>query len=146
TVDVTSDEYNELVLQLTKLNELKSSLEEKISILDDRIDRLENSTATDEQVAKAQTYVTKAVENATGVYDIVYNHSEELFESNAYLNQYMNSITTIESESIKGSLKSFGIGAAAGLLIGLVAWVADAFILEFKDAAKRQNETKEELK
>lgn len=138
TVNVTSDYYNNLVLELSDLNEQKSSLEERISILNDRITMLEGAPASADEIAKAEEYTNSALSNATSIYDIVYSHSEELFNSNAYKNQYMNSITTIESDSIRNSLKSFLIGAAAGLVIGLVAWGLDALILEIKNNREKE--------
>ena len=144
TVDVTSDYYNELVLKLTDLNEQKTSLQERITILTDRIDHLEGTPATEEQKVKAAEYIETALNNANSIYDIVYDHSDELFNSNAYKNQYMNSITTTKSDSIKNYLKSFLIGAGAGIVIGLLAWGVDAFVLEFKNSKKEMEVVKNE--
>ena len=140
TVDVTSDYYNELVLNLTALNERKSALEERITVLDNRITMLEGTPATADQVSKAENYVASAIENANSLYDIVFNHSNELLNSNAYQNSYMHSITTTESSSIRDSLKSFAIGAGGGLFIGLAIWAVDAFVLELKNSRKEEKE------
>ena len=137
-VEITSDYYNELVGRLTSLNNQKSTLEERITILTNRINRLEGAPATDEQVAKAGEYVDSALENARRIYDVVYSHSQELFSSNAYNNRYMHSIITYESDSITNYLKIFVIGAAGGLFIGIVAWGIDAFVLEFKNSSKEK--------
>lgn len=138
-VEVNSEYYNDLVLELSNLNSRKSSLEERIAILDKRIERLEGPAATEEQVAKAATYIDSALNNANSLYNLVNNHADELFKSNSYQNQYMHYITTFENDSISNHLKMFLIGAAAGLFIGVAIWVVDAFVLEFKDANKRQN-------
>ena len=140
TVDVTSDYYNELVLELTSLNEQKTALEERITVLNKRIDMLEGEPATAEEVNKAESYINTALANANTIYNIVYNHSDELVNSNAYQNQYMHAIITSDSDSIKDSIKLFAIGAGAGLFIGLAAWAVDAFILEIRDSQRRQKE------
>ena len=140
TVDVNSDYYNNLVLELSTLNERKTALEERITVLDKRIEMLEGTPATAEQVSKAESYINTALANANIIYNIVYNHSDELVNSNAYQNQYMHAIITSDSDSIKDSMKLFLIGAGAGLFIGLAAWAVDAFILEIRDSQRRQKE------
>ena len=135
-VEITSDYYNELVGRLTALNNQKSTLEERITILDNRITKLEGEPATAEQVAKASEYVDNALNNAKSIYNIVNKHSQELFSSNAYNNSFMHTIITSEADSLKDNLKLFAIGAGAGLFIGLVIWFSDAFILEFKNSKK----------
>lgn len=143
TVPQTNPEKNALMLQLTDMNEQKSSLEERISILNDRITRLDGMPATDEQKAKADEYINTALTDARSIYDLVNKNAAELFESNAYQSRYMHSITTSVSEKLSDSLKLFVVGAAAGIAIGLIAWVADAFVIEFK-AVKKADEKKEE--
>ncbi len=143
TITQTDPTRNALELQLTAMNEQKSALEERIAVLTDRITRLDGTPATDEQKAKADEYITTALTDARSVYDMVNKNAAELFESNAYKSRYMHSITTNVSEKFSASIKLFAIGAAAGLAIGLVAWIGDAFIIEFK-AVKKANEKKEE--
>ena len=137
-VKVNSNYYNELVFKLSLLNEEKTSLERKISRLDSKINMLEGAPVSEDKVEKAEEYVSSALENAGKIYNAVYNHSNELYSSNAYKNQYMHAITTTESDSIRSSLKLFVIGAAAGLFIGLMAWGIDAVVLEFKNSKKEQ--------
>ena len=143
TVPQTNPEKNSLTLQLTNMNEAKSALEERIAILTDRITRLDGTPATDEQKAKADEYITTALTDARSVYEMVNKNATELFESNAYKSVYMHTITTNVSEKFSENLKLFVIGAATGAVIGLVAWIGDAFIIEFK-AVKKANEKKEE--
>lgn len=138
TIDRTSDYYNQLVMNLTAANEQKSSLEEQISMLDYRIEKLEGPEATAEDKAKAQAYIDEALENATQIYDLVNNSSYQLFNSNSYNNRYMHAVVTSESEKLSDNLKSFGIGAAVGLIIGIVLWIGDAFILEFRSSHKNE--------
>ena len=142
-VDVYPDAYYNLILHLEDLNNQKSSLARTIAILTDRIAMLEGPDATDEQKANAQGYVDNAMENANRTYSLVNWTAKELFKSNAYKSKYMHTVTTYESEKLSASLKMFLIGGAAGLGIGLIAWVADAFIIEFK-AVRKANERKEE--
>ena len=137
-VQVNSDYYNELVFRLTELNEEKTTLQRKISILNSKKEKLEGAPASQDKVDKAEEYVAVALSNANEIYNIVYNHSNELYSSNAYKNQYMHSITTTESDSIKSSLKLFAIGAVAGLFIGVAAGGVDALVLEFKNSKKEQ--------
>lgn len=141
-VPYVNPEKNKLELELTAANENKSALQEKIKKLEDRIAKLDGPEATAEQKAKADEYVSNALVDARKVYTTVSNNTEELFNSNAYQSRYMHKITTSDSERFSESLKLFLIGAAAGLAVGLVAWVADAFIIEFK-AVKKANENKE---
>ena len=143
TVDRTSDYYNGLVMSLIDAHKEKSSLEKRISTLDYRIDKLEGAPATDEQNLKAKTYVDDAFSNAQRIFELVNDSSNELFDSNNYNNRYMHSVTTVEAEKFTKNLKLFGIGAGAGFLVGLVIWIADAFILEFK-SVRKANELKEE--
>ena len=142
TVDVTSDTYNALILKLKDLNAQKSSLEERIAKLTDRISRLEGTPANDEQKAKAKSMVDEALARAKEYYEHVNENAKELFSSNAYTSKYMHAITTYESERFSDNLKLFAIGAAAGLLLGLIIWIGDAFVLEFK-AVKRANDLRE---
>lgn len=141
-VPYTDPEKNRLELELTAANENKSALQERITKLEDRITKLDGPEATAEQKAKADEYVTNALADARNVYTMVNENADELFNSNAYQSRYMHKITTSDSEKFSDNLKLFLIGAAAGLAVGLVAWVADAFIIEFK-AVKKANENKE---
>ena len=142
TVDRTSDYYNALVNSIIAANEEKSAVTQRISILDYRIEKLEGTPATDEQVAKAETYVNSALVSAKNLYSLVRDSSAELFDSNAYNNKYMHTITTSESEGLSSTLKQVGIGVALGGALGLIVWIADAFILEFR-RVKRVNEERE---
>ena len=143
SVPQTNPEKNALILQLTDMNEHKSALEEQIAILGDRITKLDGPAATAEQKAKADEYVATALVDASNVYDLVLQSAKELFNSNAYQSIYMHAVTTSVSERFSDSLKLFLVGAAAGLAVGLVCWIGDAFILEFR-AVKKANEKKEE--
>ena len=138
TIDVTSDYYNELVNSLTTLNERKSSLQEKITFLDSKIAKLEGAPATDEQIASVEVYVDSVLDNASRMYDVVNSATNELYHSNAYESKYMHFITTYESDSLKDNLKSFIIGGAAGLFVGIIIWGVDALILEFKHSTKKE--------
>lgn len=138
----TDAEKNRLINQLTAMNQSKTALEERISILNERIAKLDGEPATAEQKAKADEYIQIALDDARKAFTLVSQNAEELFASNAYKSRYMHAITTSESEKLSDSLKLFLIGAAGGLFVGLLAWVADAFILEFK-AVKKANDAKE---
>ena len=141
-VTYTDAEKNRLVNQLTVMNEQKSALEEKISKLDDRITKLDGPEATAEQKAKADESIEVALADTRYIYNLVYKNTEELFDSNAYKSRYMHALTTSDSERLSDSLKLFVIGAAAGLFLGVLVWVADAFIIEFRNV-KKANEEKE---
>ena len=143
TVPQTNPEKNALMLQLTAMNETKSALEEKIAVLTDRIARLDGTPATEEQKAKADEYINTALTDARDVFNMVNKNAEELFDSNAYKAVYMHTVTTNVAESFSSNLKLFLIGAAAGVAIGLIAWIGDAFIIEFRNV-KKANEKKEE--
>ena len=140
----TDEEYNRLVLELTQMNEHKSELQERIDMLTDRITKLDGPDATDEQKAKAQEYVDKALTNAKAVYSLVNKAAQELFDSNAYKNRYMHTITTTKNESLRDNLSLFAYGAIGGLAVGLVIWIGDAFIIEFRNVRKA-NENKEAM-
>lgn len=140
----TDAEYNRLVVQLTEMNEHKSTLEENIAVLTDRLDKIDGPEATAEQKAKAQVYVDNALDDSRALYSLVYKSSQELFDSSAYKNRYMHTITTTKREKLSDSLKLFAIGAAAGLAIGLVIWIGDAFIIEFRNVRKA-NENREAM-
>ena len=140
----TDAEYNRLVLELTQMNEHKSELQERIDMLADRLTKLDGPEATAEQKAKAQEYTSKALANAKAVYGLVNKSSQELFASNAYKNRYMHTITTTKTESLKNNLKLFALGAAGGLAVGLIIWIGDAFIIEFRNVRKA-NENKEAM-
>ena len=138
----TDAEYNRLVLELTQMNEHKSELEEQIAILADRLTKIDGPEATAEQKAKAQEYINNALADARAVYSLVNKSASELFESNAYRNRYMHTITTSKKEKLSDNIKLFALGAAAGLAIGLAIWIGDAFIIEFRNVRKA-NEFKE---
>lgn len=141
TVEVTSDYYNELVLKLLKLQDEKSTLEEKIQRLSDRITRLEDASSLGDasKIAQAAEYVDDAIKGANRLFELIKETSNELYNSNAYRNAYMHSVTTYKSEGFFSNIKSFGVGALIGLGVGLVAWIADALIIEFKEAKKRND-------
>ena len=141
-IEVNSEYYNSLTLQYMDLQAQKTELEREKATLDFRIGQLEGGDATAEQKAAVQADVDAVLAKASGLYALVNKNSQELFNSNAYQNRYMHSVTTSEKESIKDSLKMFLVGAGGGLGLGLVIWVADAFIIEFK-RVKKNNEVKE---
>lgn len=145
-VDVYPAAYYQLILDLKNLNETKSSLQKRISILTDRIAMLEGPDATDEQKAKAEEYVTKALTNAKNTYALVKDVSSELFASNSYRSRYMHTVSTYTSEKLSDSLKTFLIGGGVGFALGLVIWVADAFILEFRDVKKKNEQLEREAR
>lgn len=142
TIDRTSDYYNGLVNELTTLNEKKTSLNTEITILSEKITRVEGATPTAEQKTKAAEYVTTALANAQEMYKVVNSHTQELFNSNAYKNSYMESIQTQQTEGLMSNAKTVIIGTLAGLFIGLVIWGLDGLILEIRNVRK-QNELKE---
>ena len=137
-----SDYYNSLVLQYTDLQSRKTSLEQEQAVLDYRIAQLEGGDATAEQKAAVETAVNAVLERASDVYSLVNKSAKELVNSNAYQNRYMHYVITSESESLKDSLKLFLVGAGVGLGLAVVIWVADSFIIEFKNV-KKANEMKE---
>ena len=141
-IEVKDDEYNSLVNRLTALNEQKSALVERIAIIDDRIAKLSGPDATDEQKANAETYVTNALATSRELYNLVSKNAKELFASNAYQNKYMHTIVTSDTEKFSDNLKLFLIGAGAGLGLGLIIWIADDFIIVFKEV-KKVNDLKE---
>ena len=141
-IEIKDDEYNDLVNRLTALNEQKTAIQEKIKILEDRINKLGDPDASDEQKAHAEEYVTSALDTAKSIYNLVKDNAKELFASNAYQNKFMHFVVTSDTEKFSDSLKMFLIGAGAGLGIGLVMWIADAFIIEFKEV-KRVNDLRE---
>lgn len=138
SVEVTNDYYNQLVANLTALNESKSNLERQISILDERIAKLEGPDATAEQKAQAQAYVDSAVANANSLYTSVSEQTKELYDSSAYRDVYMHSITTVnEGETLKDNLKNFGLGAGLGLFAGVAIWFIDSLIIEMKNNRRK---------
>ena len=140
----TDAEYNRLVAELTEMNERKSALEETIAVLTDRLTKIDGQEATAEQKAKAQIYVNNALEDSKNLYSLVCKSSQELFESSAYKNRYMHTITTTKKEKFSDNLKLFAFSSAAGLAVGLLVWVVDALIIEFRNVRKA-NENKEAL-
>ena len=139
-VEIYPAAYYQLILDLKGLNEEKSALQKRITILTDRITMLEGPDATDEQKQKAAEYVSKALVNAKNTYSLVKDVSTELFASNSYRSRYMHTVQTYESEKLSSSLKLFLIGGGVGIGLGLLIWVADAFILEFRDVRKRNEQ------
>ena len=140
----TDAEYNRLVLELTQMNEHKSELEERIATLTDRLTKIDGPEATAEQKAKAQEYVNNALAESRTLYSLVNRSAQELFGSSAYKNRYMHTITTTKREKLSDNLKLFALGAAAGLAVGLIVWIGDAFIIEFRNV-KKANEEKEAM-
>ena len=132
----TDAEYNRLVLELTDMNEKKSALEETIATITDRLGKIDGPEATDEQKAKAEANVNIALQRSKEIYTLVNRNATELFNSNAYKNHFMHSITTTKSESFIDSAKTFVYGTAIGLVIGLVIWIGDAFVIEIKNTKK----------
>ncbi len=147
--EVTSDYYNNLINQEIALNEEKSSLEKQISLLNEKITKLQGEAATEEQVQKAEEYINDSLVNAQDLFNIVNNHANELFESSTYKNSYLEVFqTNTQAESLKDNLKKIIIGAAVGLVLGIVVWCVDGFIIELKKSNKKEeneaiNNTKE---
>ena len=124
------------------MNEHKSALEETIAVLADRLTKIDGPEATEEQKNKAQAYVNNAVEDSRALYSIVSKSSQQLLSSSEYANRFMHTVTTVKREKLSDSLKMFAIGAAAGLAVGLIIWIGDAFIIEFRNV-RRANNSKE---
>ena len=143
-IEVNSEYYNALVLQYMELQAEKTKLEQEQSTIDFRISKLEGADPTPEQIAAIDAKVQSVLEKADELYTMVNESSEQLFKSNAYQNRYMHSITTSERESLKDNLKLFLIGAAAGVGLGFVLWVADAFVLEFRNVKRHNDEMEAE--
>ena len=141
-IEVNSEYYNSLTLQYMELQATKTELEREKATLDYRINQLEGGDATPEQKAAVQADVDAVLVKANSLYAMVNSYSQELFNSNAYQNRYMHSVTTSERESLKDNLKMFLMGAGGGFGLGLVIWIADAFIIEFK-RVKKVTEVKE---
>lgn len=143
--EVTSDYYNGLINKQIELNEEKSSLEKQISVLSDKITNLEGSTASAEQIAKAETHVEESLNNALSLYELVNNHTIELFNSSAYKNNYLTTIETTENGStLMDNMKKIVIGVAIGVVLSISIWCVDALIIEIKrdKKAERKEETK----
>lgn len=142
TIPVASDEYNALVIELADFNSRKTTLEERLVVLNDRIAKLDGAPATAEEKKNAEEYTLKALNDSKAIYNLVNKSAQELFESNAYQSRYMHSVTTSDSENFTDNLNMFLIGAGIGFGIGFIAWIADAFVLEIR-AFKKANEEKE---
>ena len=143
TFQLKSAYYNQLVLDYSNLNAQKTALEEKIAMLDYRIDKLNGPEATQQEKDAVEAEIQDIMAISKDLFTLVSDSSNELFYSNAYQNRYMHSVTTYESESLSDNLKTFVMGALVGLFLGAAIWVVDAFTLEFK-AVKKANEQLEE--
>ena len=143
---IKTEYYNKLVLDRLNLLAEKSSLEEELAIIDFRIDKLTNgSEPTPAEIAEVEQEITDILAKTKNLFNIATNNSNELFYSNAYQNKYMHAVTTYESEGLRDNLKKFLLGAGLGLFFGIAIWVIDAFVLEFREV-KKINEQLEEAR
>jgi exonuclease VII small subunit len=143
---ITTDYYNDLVLQQTANYAQASSLEATIALLERRIDRLENASP-DEPVSitteEAKEELSTVLNAAHTVYESINDHMQEIMEQPLYRNYTEHSSSVGKTENfIVASKKNLLICVGVAALLAFLAWFFKGLAPEFsanRDKKKESN-------
>jgi hypothetical protein len=124
---VTSDYYNDLVLQQAANHAQASTIEARIAFLEERIDKLENPSPDEPVIItteEAKEELSTVLETAHAVYESIEDHMQEIMDQPLYRDY------TVHSASV-GKTEFFLVAAKKILLICLGVAAAVAFLAWF---------------
>lgn len=137
TSTFTTEYYNNLILTQQKLNEQKNNTQEEIKILEDKIERFSNGGGSS-QSEKAEKEISLAYEACCSIFDTACELTNQLIASDSYIYCTIDATAAqTQKAGLSDYIKTFAIGPAAGLVLGLVVWFCDGFIVEFKRSNKK---------
>jgi hypothetical protein len=140
--EVTTEYYNELILQQVNNYAKMREIETTIANLEYRIEKLENkeSSKTEaEQTEQAEAEFAGIFDSAHTLYKSIEDHIKEIMSLPLYQNYTEHSAAIGETENfIVASKKNLILGAGLAALTALVFWFAGGLAPEFK---QREEET-----
>ncbi|MBP5461080.1 MAG: hypothetical protein J6Y20_03030 [Lachnospiraceae bacterium] len=140
---VTTDYYNQLVLELASDYRSAASLEIRIADLEDKISALQTGNTT-KDIAEAKEELRRAIDVCSEAYRQVYDHMQEIVERPFYTTYLEFSSAQGEAEGFLGTnVKKMAVGAVAGAFIACGLWFVSAFVAELKRANRRVSGRKE---
>ena len=145
TTTVTSDYYNELVLQQTNNYAEASSIEATISLLEERIDRLENSSSKEPVTVtteEAKEELSSVLDATHRVYESIKDHMQEIMDQPVYRTYTEHSSSVGKTEFFLVAAKKIlliCVGMAA--LLAFLAWFFKGLGPEFAANRERKEES-----
>ena len=138
---ITSDYYNELVLQQAANYAEASSIEATISLLEERIYRLENNASSEESVTvtteEAKEELSSVLAAAHRVYESIESHMQEIMDQPLYRNYTEHSSAVGKTEFfLTAAKKNLLICVGVAALLAFLVWFFKGLGPEF--AARRE--------
>ena len=140
---VTTDYYNELVLQQQEAYEEAAKLRIQIAELQNKINRLKTVEVSHDS-AEAEAELNNVLAASRDLYEGIKAHMEELFKSPLYTTYSEHSAPQGELPNfLKASMRNMIIGAVAGAVIACGLWFLAALAPEFRRNRKDEEAGKE---
>ena len=140
---VTTDFYNELVLELAEEYEKAAMKEIRIADLEDKMSALEAQAAQGD-ANSVQEELKKAVNMCAAAYKQVYEHMQEVVERPFYTAYADYTSAQGASAGLLGSnMKKMVVGCAAGAFLACGLWFVSAFAAELKRGSRKEDRKEE---
>ena len=135
--------YNELIMQQTEDYAQAAKLKSTIEDYTDRINRMSEAEQT-EVTEEVEMELSRTISSAQTLYEQIYAHMEEVFESPLYKTFEDHSAAQGKKDSfLQASYKKMIIGGVAGAVIALGLWFMAALLPEFSGDSKEKESGKE---
>ena len=140
---VSTQYYNNLILQQTKDYEKIAELKTIIADYTDRINRMDEKDETDVTEA-VEAELARSIESAKALFEQINVHMEEVFESPLYKTYEDHSAPQGKLPSfLNASLKKMIVGGVVGAILACCIWFLAALLPEFSKGRKEETDGKE---
>ena len=141
TTKITTDYYNNLVLQQAENYNEAASLEISIDDLNTKIANLQTNTSVIDTI-QAKNELTKAISVCSSIYQSICEQMEEIMDAPFYTT-YADA-TAAQGQAtpsfLSANMKKMILGALAGAVLGCGLWFGAAFIAEMKRGKNKKTE------
>ena len=141
TTKITTDYYNNLVLQQAENYNEAASLEISIDDLNTKIANLQTNTSVIDTI-QAKNELTKAISVCSSIYQSICEQMEEIMDAPFYTT-YADA-TAAQGQAtpsfLSANMKKMILGALVGAVLGCGLWFGAAFIAEMKRGKNKKTE------
>ena len=141
----TTDYYNNLIIEQAKNFNTVAQLEEQISDIEDKLEKLD-AARTDASLidpAKADAELSSVIDICSRAYDQIKEQFQEIIDSPSFTTFADHSVAQGKGESLFSAAKKVALGGFAGLFIGCGLWLLSGIAPEFRLKKEEESIRKE---
>ncbi|MCQ2436339.1 MAG: hypothetical protein MJ101_05485 [Clostridia bacterium] len=132
----TTEYYNGLIIRQMNISEEIAAINRRLAEYKNVVEKF-SEHASSQDAENVEADVQALYNDCVELYDLIYEHTEELFSTSYFKNSYISSIVTMsEGSGLMDAAKNMAIGAAVGLVVGFAVWCCDGLIAELKKGGK----------